>query len=174
MDVIKSSRFWLALLAMVGAFVLSALGKITGGEAIATIIGILGGFGVAKASGSSTTPMVILIGASMFTLSSCASVPEKLDAVREANRAMTDIALDAFHIKCTEEAKKCGNAECEAYKKCDAAREKAMKISRAVNVAIVVGSTASTIGEKERADEQVGLAIDLLSKLKQIYEEYFK
>lgn len=48
MDVLKSSRFWMAAIILVGAFGLAFLNRITGGEALATAIGILGGFGVAK------------------------------------------------------------------------------------------------------------------------------
>lgn len=56
MEVIKSSRFWLALIIILGAFVLAVLKLISGSEAIAATVGILGGFGVAKAgSGSSSS-----------------------------------------------------------------------------------------------------------------------
>ncbi len=48
MDVIKSSRFWLALVILGGGFTLAFMKIIPGSEILAAAVGILGGFGVAK------------------------------------------------------------------------------------------------------------------------------
>lgn len=51
MDVIKSSRFWISVAIVASITVLSCLGKLTGESATAAMMGLLGGFGVAKSGG---------------------------------------------------------------------------------------------------------------------------
>lgn len=50
MDVIKSSRFWIAVLIIVGVFVLAILKHIPAQEAVSYALAILAGFGVGKFS----------------------------------------------------------------------------------------------------------------------------
>lgn len=51
MDVIKSSRFWISLAIVAAVTALACLKAISGGEAVASMLGLLGGFGVAKSGG---------------------------------------------------------------------------------------------------------------------------
>ncbi len=55
-DLFSSTRFWILLAIIISSTVLAALGKVDGGAVLATIGGLLGGFGVGKIPGGSNTP----------------------------------------------------------------------------------------------------------------------
>jgi len=63
MEVLKSSRFWLALVALIFIGLLALLGRITGESGIAALMALLAGFGVAKAGGGSkAAPLKCVVG----------------------------------------------------------------------------------------------------------------
>jgi len=120
-DVIKSSRFWLALACVISAVLLAALGKISGGEALGLCFAVLAGFGVAKfAPGSPTSLKVFpLIAAAALLGSAC-----KLTAGANMERALYgvqaagELVRAGMHIKCMDVAKTCKAASCPAKDDC--------------------------------------------------------
>lgn len=144
MDVIKSSRFWLALVVILGAIVLAVLKLITGGEAVATALGVLGGFGVAKAGGSPSDVIrallpLVIVGA---LLSGCKStVGAHLERAHIAVKATDSVALAAFSSKCRAAADACGPVGadlCPAWKECDAKRTKYTAAMNAIDESLAV------------------------------------
>lgn len=135
MDVIKSSRFWLALvgLGIIGA--LAILGRLSAESAAGYLMTLIAGFGVAKA-GSSTTgaakallPFLLFAGVASATLgaSGCVcSSPRACLVTAQKATAMADApALKLIGDKCLDEATKCGpvgSANCPGWQKCDKAR----------------------------------------------------
>lgn len=133
MGVIGSTRFWACLAIIAAATVALCLGKLTSGEWTGLVGGLLGGFGVAKATPGSATSSdavtkaaipLLLVGA---LLSGCVcSTPRACLATAQTASAMADkLALDLIGAKCMAEAKKCGpvtGAKCPGWAACDKAR----------------------------------------------------
>lgn len=123
MDVIKSSRFWLALLLIGGAIALAMAGKIAGTEALSWGAALLAGFGVAKSGGSTTVVALVLA----LGLSGCGStLAATLHKAELGRQVAGEIGLTAFHSACTKAASGCAKGAtrdtCASWAKCDDAR----------------------------------------------------
>lgn len=129
MDVIKSSRFWLALLLIAGAITLAALGKVSGQEALSWGAALLAGFGVAKASGAAP-PAAALALLLVLGASGCNStLAANLERAQLGVMAATAITTTAAHAECSKRALACGAlhpppATCTQKVECQDARDK--------------------------------------------------
>lgn len=136
MDVIKSSRFWLALAIIVGAVVLAVVGRVSGTEALTVGSALLAGFGVGKATGSPPTTVLVLVGA--LGLAGCGTtVQANLERAHLGVVAADKIALDVLGRQCMDEAQKCKAAatgkDCHAWLACDAKRQRYVAAANALD-----------------------------------------
>lgn len=131
MDVIKSSRFWLSLAIIAAAVVLAVTKLIDGNVAIATMTGLLGGFGVAKAGASSGVKVLvpfILLGVFLSACVTTASGERRFDAAKALDTAC-DVA-PALNLIATKVV--CENLPSPK-------REKCLKIAAAIGITTAVG-----------------------------------
>ena len=143
MDVIKSSRFWIAIVILILMGIALVMGKVTGGETIAAALGILGGFGVAKTNkmgeGGPPPSMLALI---FIPFMFCACAGTFTDQLNTAHKVVAEIGQqfkDKFHLACVMAAEKCKlekDTTCLSWIECDAMREKTINAVIAADEAI--------------------------------------
>lgn len=153
MEVIKSSRFWLALIALAVIGALALLGKLSGEGAAGYLMSILAGFGVAKASGGSA-PKALLPFAlvAVASLSACGTtgrgyLAKGLDLAATADKAI----LPTVEKICVAAVAKCGQVppeKCAAFTRCHAAL---------VGYQAAMNSVTKGLAEANRALELLGV-----------------
>ena len=135
MDVIKSSRFWLALAIILGAVVLAVIGRVSGTEASTVGPALLAGFRVGKATGATPTTVLLLVG--VVSMGGCGqTVGAQLERAHVGVVAANTMAMKAIGDKCLAAATACGKsapAQCPAWVACDSQRAKYISASKALD-----------------------------------------
>ena len=157
MDVFKSSRFWISIFIMGSLLTLCILGKITGNECIATMTGLLAGFGVAKTTitkASPPTSLLLPLGL-ILCLMGCSSLKTQVNVAHTSIKTLSQIGLPIFHKVCMSAATDCKSKnitsdKCEAWKKCDSARN---IFDKTLDSAEVACTTALTLDSFKKSDD---------------------
>lgn len=192
MDVLKSSRFWMSVVASVGAFVLAALGKVSGEMALSFVAGLVAGFGVAKTKrlgALPAAPVSLLLGL-VLLVAGCGGWQTKtrtgLELAFQVAKTTSDVVHPVLHERCLEAAKECKAKlqkeaaasqpraatpeTCPEVQKCLVTKHKVTAIVVGIHRLIVAGLLAVTIGEEKGATDWMKLVQQEISNLRSLID----
>ena len=120
MEFLKQPRFWVTALVIVGAVVLTALGKLTGDAFGALVVGLLVRLGADKGTASVKTIAPVLLAGAL--LAGCCTTPRcllhnALDGVNAANKATLPLLEKKLKPSIVAGCPKPVQPECPAYQK---------------------------------------------------------
>jgi len=132
METLKSARFWISLvvLAIIGG--LAFVGKIGGDVALAALMGIGGGWGIAQAPAKTKTGLLAL--AFLASVSACGATGlekarDTLPTVAAGVNLVGSAGMSTLHQYCQTAANLCRangvtkSQDCPGWKKCEAVRQ---------------------------------------------------
>jgi len=137
METLKSARFWISLvvLAIIGG--LAFVGKIGGDVALAALMGIGGGWGIAQAPAKTKTGLLAL--AFLASLSACGTwkdnATKTLSAVQTLTAQTFAVVKPHYDKKCLQAVREKGLAS-DDYVSCDAERHRVYSALKASNSAV--------------------------------------